>query len=489
MTHVISKKYLSLFFFFLCIFLLLTFLGTRGVMYSDEGYILNGAARITENQIPYKDFHFVYTPFSLYITAFAFMLFGKSILIGRILMIVLSFLTSVILLLLFKKITKNIIISSLGVLLYIVWAPIHINFPWPILFAISFGIFSLYFFLGGIQEKQYKYFIFSGFFAFLVVLTKQNFGSIMILNFLIAFYFIPAVQKIKVFTNYLCGFVVPVILYILYLFCTESLIHFLSNFYVYTIERIVMQNSLTTPFMYGETLFIKIAKFFFYTAPLLLGGLATFVSFQKDKAIIFLPVFVCLFYVVGIRPTTDYVHLAPLLSLLSIPMVILWEGVKDKIARCGILLITVVFIGLGLYSAFFVGYYRWEPPLVAQNQFVSLPRTNIFLEAFHKDEIEKIVAVVNKKTKEDDPIFVNGYMPMLYFFTDRKNPTKFDLIEPTDFYIPYEKNVIGVLKKQHVSLVITKNELAKDYLSEYIKKEYNKTVVIHNFSIWEKKHL
>jgi 4-amino-4-deoxy-L-arabinose transferase-like glycosyltransferase len=174
---------------------LLIFFGTKGIVYSDEGYILYGAQRILEGQIPYKDFHFAYTPVSLYATAGAFFLFGKSILAGRLLMILLSLATSFVLFSLLKMISKNLFITVYGVLLYIVWAPLHSNFPWPVLFSISLGITSLFFFIRAVENKQSYYFFLSGICTALVVLTKQNFGVVILLNYIIAFFFTSYVKK------------------------------------------------------------------------------------------------------------------------------------------------------------------------------------------------------------------------------------------------------------------------------------------------------
>src|SRR5215813_3965965 len=49
----------------------------------DEGIVLQGAHRILDGQLPYRDFFTFYTPGSFYLTAALFKVFGDSILVAR----------------------------------------------------------------------------------------------------------------------------------------------------------------------------------------------------------------------------------------------------------------------------------------------------------------------------------------------------------------------------------------------------------------------
>jgi 4-amino-4-deoxy-L-arabinose transferase-like glycosyltransferase len=473
--------------FFVIVFFLLILFGTRGVVYSDEGYILYGAQRILEGQIPYTDFHFAYTPLSLYVTAGAFLLFGETILAGRILIILLSLVTSFILFLLLKRLTNNLFITLSAVLLYVVWAPLHTNFPWPVIFSLSLSIGSLFLFFKALETKKFLYFFLSGIFTALVLLTKQNFGVVVSLNYAIAFFFTTYLKRWSAIRAFLLGWVGLLGMYTLYLIFSGSLQPFIDDFYRYTIQRVVLEQTLTTPFFYGTTFLEKSAKFFFYTAPFLMSVWACTLSYFKNRNLFFLSSFVLLFYLVGIRPTTDYIHLSPLLSLIGVPLVICWELTSKNSIKTIVGIIFVFFIILGLYSAWFRGHYRWEPPLAIQASYLSLPKTYISLDSFHKEELETLKKLVWIKTKNKESIFINAYSPLLYFVADRKNPTAFDLLESTEFYAKDEKIIVSVLEKSHTKLIIMIGQPAKTYLGEYIKKEYNKTRTINGFTMWEKR--
>ena len=72
---------------------LLFFTFNRGFTYHDEGYIVQAAERTLHGEIPYRDFHFIYTPITLYLTLLAFKLFGISIFSERLLLLIFSFVT------------------------------------------------------------------------------------------------------------------------------------------------------------------------------------------------------------------------------------------------------------------------------------------------------------------------------------------------------------------------------------------------------------
>ncbi len=68
-----------------CAYLLWTI--NKPISFYDEGLIVTSALRITEGELPYKDFWSMYSPGQFYVLAFFFELFGKSILAERILSI------------------------------------------------------------------------------------------------------------------------------------------------------------------------------------------------------------------------------------------------------------------------------------------------------------------------------------------------------------------------------------------------------------------
>lgn len=478
---------MKIFFFYCTLFLVLY--GIRGVVYSDEGYVLQGASRILSGEIPYKDFHFAYTPLVLYATSLSFFVFGKSVLAGRILMILMGLISLYLMLFITKKLTDRNWLQYLAGFTYIGWGPLHTHFPWPVMLAITSGLAVSFFLLQALDAKTKKktnwYIIFAGVMVFITGMAKQNFGVFMLPVMLIAFFTHKKLCNKPAMIYGFLGIVIPALLYFSYLFLTGSLYPFWHDFYTYTLRRIVLEQTLTTPFFFGDTLWEKIGKFLFYASPFFLSISAVILDWKK-KRYIFLSSFVLFFYLSGIRPTTDYIHLAPLLSLIGIPLIISYSALPKSIVQKGIGIVLIGFCFLGFYTALYKGYYRWQSPLFVQTDWVFLPKTYIFLDSYQKDELTRIVSSIQNHTKENEPIFVNGYAPMWYFLSDRKNPTDFDLLEPTDFYKPYEKELQDTLEKKRVPIILTRT-MDTPVLGSYMKKEYNTITVINGWHILKRK--
>lgn len=443
----------------------LLFFHTRGLFYSDDGYILNSALRVLHGQIPYKDFHFAYTPVSIFIELFSFKLFGVSILSSRIVAAAISFLTCLIIFKLSSHITKKRIEQFAPIFIYVAWIPTHSNFIFPTPLAITTGLLTCLFVL----SKKYFW---AGVFTAITFLCKQNFGAVLFLNSLFIL-FIPKLNKQEFIKQYSKGLLVVCSLFVAYLIGTNSLVDFLNDFRTYTFSRIVEQQTLSTSFFYGFS-FLSIAKLLFYLSPLLISASAFIFSFKHNRKFIFLATFVILFYIIGIRPTTDYIHLTPLLSLTGVPLLILSDA-KQKIVRQLIILTSCSIILMGFYTGLFFNYYRWNPRLLENNYFVQNPRIRIF--AFD-DKLSQTSKLIENVTKPEDYVFIDSYNPIYYFVADRQNPTKFDLLEGGLFYHKYKSELVTDINRHRTKLIIADPDkniafLGKDILQGYeLKQSY-----------------
>lgn len=475
-------------FFILFSLIILFFFYTRGFIYHDEGYILHSAQLVNQGKIPYKDFHFAYTPLSIYITLVGFKVFGESVLASRFIALIISVFTSYFIFLLVKEITKEKIFQFLAVFLYLSWGPTHTNFVWPVMIVIFTGLAACYFLILGIKQKKTFYFFLAGVITVLTFLTKQNFGPVLFINSIGVFFFFKDSKKISYLLNYFLGLTLTFFVFIAYLFQTGSLNFFINDFYYYTIKRIVLDNTLTTPFLYGSNLIEKIFKVLLYTFPFTISLIAGFIAQKKNKKnIIFLASLSLFYYIAGIRPTTDYIHLSPLIAITGIPLVIIIYFTKNILIKRIFLFSSILLICLGFYSALFKGYYKWEAPLIKYVFFYNNPRINIWVDDRYNNAIPQVLSFINTNTKENEYVFVDDYAPMIYFITNRKNPTMFDVISPDNFYIPYEKEIIKNLKNKKVNIVLTKTDYKNSFISDYILKNYKLVKKTQDFFIWRKK--
>lgn len=482
----------------------------RGFAYYDEGYILHASQRIGYGEVPYKDFEFIYTPGSIYLTWIIFKIFGESILSGRLLVLATAIFTS----LLIYKILNYLVLKNkknrrlyphkmikpfyfLAILIYLAWFPTHTNFPWPVVFVYPAGLAMTYLLI-----KRDCFF--AGLISFVVFIFKQNFGAAALLTGL--FYFITVEKSLKTFFKFTLGFCTGLAVFIIYLFFTKSLFPFINYFYLST-YNIVLKGALSTGFPSG-------AKILIYLSPGLISLAALLVSKKNNESRI--SAFYSLsFYLFGIRPTSDYVHLAPLIGTTGIPLIIIliflssslttffrkssiWKksqntdskNVAISRARFVIIFIMLIFTFFGFFTALYKNYYRWDSPLIKEIYYISNPRVKIFVDAKMSQVISAFTPIVNKKSSKNDYIFSYFYAPMFYFLLNRKNPTSYISLNENTLSQYQEETLINVLEQKKTKFIITQRkevEWNKSLIYEYIKKDYKKDVELYEFTLWEKK--
>lgn len=462
---------------------ILAFFHLKGLIYYDEGYILHSALRVLRGEIPYKDFDFVYTPISILTVSAFLQIFGESVFSGRLASLTFSLLSLFPLYRILSMITKNKLLIILSLFFFIGWGTAHINFPWPTMFAIGFLLYTMFFYLQGVIQKNNKYFYISGIFVILTLLSKQNFGAGILLMSLVSFFFLKS-KKTYIF-YYLLGVISAVLVSIILFIYTSSLTPFIENLYDYTYKRILIQKVLDTPFIYEGSLFLKIAKLIFYTSPLTLSFFAFYISRSSKKELLIIPCFIATIYILGIRPTTDYNHFVPLLSLANLPLAIIIEKEKKPLFRTVSMIILIGGVLFSFYSAYFRGHYRWGRPLSENVYFSSNPRIKVYLNQQTDDQIEQLTKYITLHTKPNEPIYIHYYSPLIYFVADRRNAIRYDYISFSDTPLSSQKLARDQLEKKNVKLVIIHNinKMERPPIADYIRRKYRVSKVIGDYTI------
>lgn len=466
--------------FVLCLGLL--FFHTRGLYFLDDGYILSAAKRVYDGQIPYRDFHFVYTPLTIYVDTLAFKLFGLSILATRIMDILISIATVYILLKITQILTKKKYLHYSAILLFLAWGPTHTNFIFPTQLAMTTALFTCLLFLQGMQKKNTRYFFFASLTTFLIFLSKQNFGFAFLLVAVCFFLFLPSKRTMKHFIVYVCGLLLSVLFFFLLLLFSGVFFGFINDFYTFSMLYVLKEGAFTTRFFYEFSLY-GFLKSLFYLSPLLISIVAGIVCLQKNKQFLFLPIFTFVFYITGIRPTTDYIHLTPLLAISCLSFILAIKNIKKSKIKTAIVVCCILLICIGFYTALWKNYYRWLPPLADNMYFESHQRIKIFAP---DHSLSKITEAIDSQTKPNDYIFTTFYSPIFYFTADRKSPTRFDLFEEFTFYTQYEKEVIDDIERKKTALIITAEEYPTGFLAGYIKNHYRKFSRVEGVYLWER---
>jgi len=458
----------------------------RGFTTHDEGNMLHAAQRILDGNVVYKDFMFPYTPGIVFVLAAFFKLFGESILTGRVLMLIINTLTSIVIYKITHIVTKRPHLGYFAALLFLSWGPTHINFPWHSMFAIFSGVLTVLCLLLATKNNPQKYYFLSGLTTFLTFLFKQNFGAALLLVNVIFFLINKNRARKKAILSHLLGLAVLTLIFETYLINIGSLVAFIDNFYQITIREIVIKGSLTTPFIYEYSL-IGLAKTIFYLMPAIISTFSIIILFTKSRSKVFLPVslFVLLFYIFGIRPIADYVHLSPLLSLVGMPIALTINYLLNSGLIILSYLLGLALIGTGFYTAFYKGYYKWETPLIRQNVYLNLPRARIFTDRKYSKIVTAFLPHIEIHSDKNDYIFVYKYAPMFYFLYERKNPTEFFSTGRGVFIDAPKNKIINQLEKKDIKLVILQayETDTKDKIINYVLENYTSLVQTPDYTL------
>jgi hypothetical protein len=474
-------------FLFLSFFILI-FFHLKGVVYYDEGYILNSALRIVNGQVPYRDFDMVYTPISFLTVAAFLKIFGVSVFSGRLAALTISLLSLLALYKLLNIITKNNFFICICLLFFISWGPAHINFPWPVMFSICFSLYTLLFYLYGVMKKKQMYFFLAGILTIIVFLSKQNFGLGLIFATCISFFCFNTKKKRIFICSFVSGIAAACALTAFLLLMSSSFLQFFQNLYVYTFKRILVEKTLDTPFLYTGSFLTRFTKLFYYLLPPLFSLGAFYVSLKYEIKYILIAFFVLTFYLLGIRPTTDYNHFVPLLAVSIIALAIIFQFIRSFVLRNMLYGFIIFMIALGFYRAYSGGYYKWEPPLRDATYYAKDPRLQVFLEKDVATKTTELKYFIDTQTEPDEYIFVNYYAPFVYFVSGRKNISRYDLVDQNALPVSYKKDLLQELQKKKVKLIIMNemNKNEKSAIVDFIKKNYRFERDINGYIIYKK---
>lgn len=462
--------------------------------FRDEGFLTYNALRITQGQIPYRDFFLTTTPGTYYLQALLFKIFGQYLILDRILyiFIILG------ILFLFNK-TFSIKNYFKYILLFI----LVIYFINPIFgFYDIEGLFLILLTLWEFKLWQtfYKnhFLILLGTTVGLLTLFKQSYGF---MDFVIITLLIYLFGRRKYFLNELKYFILGILIlavpYLLYLISTNSFNQFI--YYVFVFSREVKSHRI--PFVFTTIIFIpiylalitlirnlslkrriilfatfsilffifyllisptRIGRFFtvfsdplvYYYLILLIIPLTTIALYwkSKNKNIIILSFFSLGIFIASASSGRDYTTVL-ILSPFFIPLCFyLLDYLKIKKYKNALLFFILILFSLPFISTNF-------------NYFLNARKYNSFIqnvpEAFgikvsnnEANELSSIITYIKSKTTDNQTVLCFPYCPLMNVLTERKSASYFSFFYPETFETSDQSRVINDLKKNKPSMII-----------------------------------
>lgn len=429
------------------------------------------AQRITDGQIPYRDFYFLINPLAIYVQSLLLTVFGDNytVLASRIYWAVQMWAMSTAFSMVYRKYVNDVELFLLLVTSWVV-STLMIQYPWYNYEAVFYTALAL------VALSRRKYGIF-GFLAFLAFLAKQNFIAFLPLMFafglILKFLRIDvAFMKRDAIRHSFCGFAIPTVIYFIYLIYTNSLIDYITNAYIYLPEITargwlfgIFQNNhvallFSLPLVVATVLltYARNAKwlilpvlsipaiimlynhrtvFFNYNAAMFNHAVLLFLiwrikklkdSAEKDMLLNLLPlqlavsimVYLSGFSYVGI--VSCYMGSGMALAVSYCTLKTAASSIYRRYFPAGILIFLLLAGSVIKYNYI----YRDAPRDQLLSEFTSGKLKGIRTGARNFGQIKELFRTVDEYTQRGDYILIYPDFPVLYYLTDRKNPTKVD---------------------------------------------------------------
>ena len=432
-----SKKYIAI--ELLCIFIItLLYNLICNPVILDEIWNYGFTYNIANGLIPYKDFNMVITPFYPFLGALFLIIFGKSLLVYHIFNALIC--TGIFY---FMKITLNKSYYIVYSILLLVSLP---NYS-------LFSILLLYIILYLEDNKNNDFLI--GIFIGLTFLTKQNIGIMFILPSILT-------KKFKQIKNRTIGFIIPNIIFFLYLIITDSLLSFIDYAFL-GLSSFAENNILFS--MWGTLTIIAIIYLIYQY------------MITKDIKVLYL-----LFFQIIAYPIFDTYHvLIPFIPVLGYFLSKL--NLVVKVTQVAF----IIFIGI-------VFAYNINNILNGNNRFPN--DTNVCKMRILDDNTISNIKEVSNYLKENKDVYIINDKAYVYKLESDIPINKFDLLNDgnlgKDGDIRLIKEIEYKCREKVCTFLMREDEIYDDTLTQtnrqiinYINDNYKKVGKIIDLTIYQ----
>lgn len=411
----------------------------------DEGNYVYCSWRVSEGEVPYKDFFDHHISGSYFLLGGIFKIFGASMNIARAMMVLVCVLTNIFIFLIAKKLTSKFL-ALISVTPFILVQPI---FKGPLFFLDSFvALFataSAYFLINAIFTNNKKRLLFfSGSLASLSVLFKQNAGFYWIFLGIFVIYFLKKQNKTfstKNFLYFILGLAIPFLFYLCYLIYTNTL--GLAFEYLFLFNFTNVNSSVGREFPYGIDFHLAIL-------PCILASIISiFIFKQLERQFKNIVIFINLWMIstaLLLYPLFHSFHAYPALAPAFILLAIGYKTYsKNDFSKSKISLnklskrkVTAIFIIITITTI----------------PIMSVAYTNVFYSDEEIPGSGKVVEFVKENTEKGDKVLVLSFDPQINFLSNRRAPGKYQYIHRCFQTENIEREVVESCVKEDVKYII-----------------------------------
>jgi 4-amino-4-deoxy-L-arabinose transferase-like glycosyltransferase len=490
----------------------------------DEGIILQGAQRILQGQVLYRDFFSLLTPGSYYWMAFFFKIFGSSILVGRAVLLVEGALLSVLTYLIARRVCSRWSAFLASVLVTLLGLPNRflVLHNWDSTFWACLTLYSAVLFL---QFPGRQWLFVTGFFGALTCLFDQSKGAGIVFGLALGFAILVITDRERLnnwkpgfFAAWAFGFALPFLVTFAYFGIEQGLSSMLADWFwpvrnysavnktsygfvlLSPADRAEMSSD---PWPLRMFMMVVTAPWFFVPAlPFVAAGSLIYWAPRKSALnsgenrrayyVLISAAIVGLFLAIVATGRPDFTHFVYVVPMLFVLLAWIIDGqmLPSAIRRA----LPVLIFGLLLSSVSF-GLAILTQPLNARYTLQTRRGT---LKASHPDEI---LEYVQRHVPAGQTLLVYPYLPLYYYLTDTHNPTRYEYLMPA-FHTPDQyQQVVRELKADQTRIIVFEPSFreklpvgfpgaspemlsAPDPVADYINSHYRKCSDLTSQDFW-----
>jgi len=429
-----------------------------GIDFTDEGLLAYGAVRVTEGQVPNRDFVSLQPPLPFYTVAAMFKLFGTSLASLRILGMIIHLLIP----LLVYGITRNLAAapSALAAAMptTVLGLPFSYFVPFPVWQGITATLGAVLLYLQAGLHKRAILALPAGIITALSVFSRHDQGfylviSIAVLTLCLRFAkedTIPQEKLRRVFTLWIVGGAIAILPFGVYWWLQGALPEMYKQLVAFPLTTYAKTSSLPFPKFSPHLPFREIVFTSLYYIPPALGAIVAMWltrqllagRFHRNEAVIaFLLVWSGFFYCQVITRSDPYhllITLAPFCILAGscwgVLLKKLVDALDEEASRRGLLKFAKdlgsIFPGAcAIWLAWTLGPLCL-PSVTKATELIALDRGGVRMEGGQL--VTDLVRVVQSYAPPNRAILCLPYQPMFYFLCERRNPTRWNYLWPGD---------------------------------------------------------
>lgn len=494
------------------------------LMNGDEGIILQGAQRILQGEVLYRDFFAFITPGSYYWTAFFFKVFGSSIGVGRTVLLIEGALLSVLTYLLARRVCSRWSAFLASALVTLTGLPNRflVLHNWD---STLWAFLTMYCAVIYLQNPRRLWLFAAGLFAAVTCLFEQSKGAGIVLGLgLAAIILVTTDREMRSLTNlrlvaaFIVGFALPLLFTFVYFGMHHALFQMFQD-WLWPLRNYSAANTTSYGFVtlypsdradvYSEPwpsrLFVMLITgpwFIIPALPIFGAGVLLYWVQKKWRAsrtesarayyIVISASVVGLLLSIFATGRPDFTHLVYISPILFVILAWIidgqmWPSIIRRVMPVVVFILVLSCLGFGLSLL--------SQPLNAVHTLHTRRGT---LRSVKPDEV---VDYVQKNVRAGETMLVYPYLPLYYYLTGTFSPSRYEYLQP-GLHTPEQfQELARAIEADQTQMILfepsfrekaptafpaTPTEIlnGKDPMADYISSHYRKCTDLTSQNFW-----